>query len=147
MKVLLTKDVPSLGRAGEVKEVSDGYARNFLINRHLALPATAEVLDRVQKEQTAHQAKVAKDHERFLKLKHKLEHKTFTIKAKAEKNSLFAAIHERQIATLLSEAAGIEISPETVRLEKPVKSLGKHQAEIRFAKNLTALVNLEVIAL
>src|SRR6185436_20304048 len=103
MKVLLTKDVPNLGRSGDVKEVSDGYARNFLIQKHLALPATAEILNKVQKEQAEHQAKITRDHEKFLKLKHKLEHQTITLKAKANKTSLFAAIHADEIAKALAE--------------------------------------------
>ena len=144
MKVLLMKDVPGFGRAGDIKTVSDGHARNFLIPKHLALPATTEMLARVQKEEAEHQQKIAREHEKFLALKAKLERKTFTIKAKATKNNLFAALHEKDIARAVSEATGVEISPELIHLEKPVKSLGSHDIEIRFAKTLTSRVKLDV---
>src|SRR5258708_6049100 len=102
MKVILTKDVAGLGRSGDIKTVSDGHARNFLIPKHLALPATTEVLARVQKEEAEHQAKVKKDIERFQFLKTKLESKTITIKAPAAKNNLFAAIRENGIAKAIN---------------------------------------------
>jgi large subunit ribosomal protein L9 len=144
MKVIFTKDVPGVGRAGDVKEVSDGYARNFLIPRHFGLPATSEILNKVQKEESEKQAKVAKDQERFIQLKNKFQNKNFTIKAKANKNSLFAAIHEKDIAKVINEKTGAEISPDIIHLKAPVKTLGTHQIELRFAKDLSAMVLLNV---
>jgi large subunit ribosomal protein L9 len=144
MKVILTKDVPSLGRAGDIKEVSDGHARNFLIPKHLALPATTEILAQVQKEEQERQTKILKDTERFAVLKNKLEGKTFTIHARATKNNLFAAIHEKEIAQVINDKTGGEISPSAIVLEKPVKRLGLHEIQIRFAKNVSALVKLNV---
>ena len=158
MKVILTKDVTGLGRAGDIKEVSDGHARNFLIPKHLALPATTESLLRIQKEESEHQAKVLKDQERFLDLKKKLENKTFTIKVKATpprpngqvgagKKNLFAAVHEAEIAKVITDKAGAEISPKMIEIKLPIKALGLHEVEVRFAKNLTARVKLIVESL
>ncbi len=144
MKVILTKDVAGLGRSGDIKEVSDGHARNFLIPKHLALPATSEVLNKIQKEEFEHQQKIAREQDRSLSLKNKLENKIFTIKAKANKNSLFAAVHEDQIAKAINDKTGAEISPSLIVLKKPVKTLGIHEVEIRFAKNLSASVKLNV---
>ena len=146
MKVILTKDVTNLGRVGDVKEVSDGYARNFLLTKHLALPATSEVLAKVQKEQAEHQQKISKEHERFLQIRHKLENKTVTIRAKAQKNNLFAAIHEKEISQAIAEKIGVELSPQYIQIPKPVKSLGAHDVTIRLAKNLEAHVHLQVVA-
>ena len=92
MKVLLTKDVSGLGRAGDVKEVSDGHARNFLIPKHLALPATSEILRQVQKEEGEKQAKLAREQERFLAFKKKVEGRAVLLKGKAQGQNLFAAI-------------------------------------------------------
>ncbi len=144
MKVILTKDVPGLGRAGDVKNVSDGHARNFLIPKRLVLPATTEVLTKVQKEEAEHQAKVSKENERFIQLKNKLDNKLVTIKANSSKNHLFAAIHEEEIAKAITEKTGIEINKELIKLKVPVKSLGEHEIEIRFAKNMSAMVKLNV---
>jgi large subunit ribosomal protein L9 len=144
MKVLLTKDVPGLGRAGEVKEVSDGHARNFLIPKHLALPATQTVLAQVQKEEQERQAKVAKQQEILEQLKQKLASKTFTIKAKAEKNTLFAAIHPDQIARAINEKLNLEILPNQVVIATPVKTLGAHEVAIRFGEKSLIKVSLNI---
>lgn len=144
MKVILVKDVPGLGRAGDVKNVSDGHARNFLIPRRLVLPASTEALTKIQKEEAEHQSKVAKEHERFIQLKNKLENKTITIKAKASKNHLFASVHELEIAQAITEKLGVEVSPVLIKLKEPVKSLGQHEVEILFAKDMSAMVRLNV---
>ena len=147
MKVILTKDVPSLGRAGDLKEVSDGHARNFLIPKHLALPATSEVLSKIQKEEQEKQAKLVREVEKFLKIKNKLSGKTITIKAKANKSILFAGLHEKDLAAAIGENLGIEISPNAIILPAAIKSIGVHEIKIRFAKNAEAVVKLKVESL
>jgi large subunit ribosomal protein L9 len=147
MKVILTKDVTGIGRAGDVKEVSDGHARNFLLPRHLALPATTSALSKLQKEESERQAKLKKEIEQFAALKNKLESKTFTIKGKANKQSLFAAIHEKEIAKQVADSMNLEITAGQVVLDKAIKTLGEHEAEIRFAGGLKARVRLNVEAL
>src|SRR4026209_1785229 len=112
MKVLLSKDIQGLGKAGQVKEVSDGHARNFLFPKHLAMPATTAVLAQVQKEEKEKQEKIKKQEERLLKLKNKLEGKTVVIKAKSSGKNLFASLHKDQIAQALTEKLGVEISPQ-----------------------------------
>ena len=146
MKILLTKDVSGLGRTGDVKDVSDGHARNFLIPKHLALPATSSVLAQVQKEEQERQKKIAKALEQFLILKDKLENKTFTLKAKAGREHLFAAIKPSQIADAINKKLNTNISPNQVVLKNPVKTVGPHEAEIRFAQNAKALLKLNVEA-
>lgn len=144
MKVILTKDIPGSGRAGDIKEVSDGYARNFLIPKHLALPASSEILSRVQKEESEKQTKIAKEQERFVQLKKKLENKIIKLKAKANKTNLFAAVHEVQIAKAINDTTGAEIGPDIIFIKKPIKSLGEHEVEIRFAKDHIASVKLVI---
>ena len=144
--MILTKDVEGLGRTGDVKEVSDGHARNFLIPKHFALPATSSVLARVQKEAQERVAKIAKDQGRLLDFKKKLENRTITIKAKADKTHLFAAIHEKDIADAVNAKLGVEINPDIIKLKEPIKTLGLHSIEIRFAKDQVALVQLQVEA-
>jgi large subunit ribosomal protein L9 len=144
MKVLLTKDVSGLGKIGDVKDVSDGYARNFLLRQHLGLPATASVLAQVQKEEKEKQARIVKEQERFLALKNKLEGKSLVIKAKSEGKNLFAAIHEKEIAQKLIHQFGIEISPQLMRISNPIKSLGVHKVEIKFSENIKSTINVEV---
>ncbi len=144
MKVILTKDVMGLGRAGDVKEVSDGYARNFLLLRHFALPATVKALDKLQKEEQEHQAKVKKTQERFEQLKSKLENKVFTVKARADKTHLFAALKPEQIADAINQKQNYGILPEHVAIQTPVKSLGEHGIELRLAHQSVIKVKLNV---
>ncbi|HTL39598.1 MAG TPA: 50S ribosomal protein L9 [Methylomirabilota bacterium] len=144
MKVLLTKDVSGLGRAGDVKEVSDGHARNFLIPRHLALPATSAVLQKVQKEEAEHQAKLKRQQEQIEQFKLKLENKIFNIKAKAQKEHLFAAIKNTDIANAINAKMNLSISPDQIVIEKPIKSLGSQEALIRLAPGQTIKVKLDI---
>lgn len=144
MKVILEKDVAGLGHRGDVKEVSEGYARNFLFRQSLALPATVAALDKLQKERLEHDRKISKEHERFVALKKKLENKTLKVKAHGEKNNLFAAIHEKDIAKAIEEQFGVEISAAQIKLNNQVKAFGTHELQIQFAKGLGALVKLIV---
>ncbi len=138
MKVILTKDVQGLGRSGDVKEVSDGHARNFLVPKHFALPATTQALAKLQKEEQEHQSKVTKQQEWFEALKVKLESKTFTIKAKASKEHLFAAVHEKEILEALN------LPEAKVILDKPIKTLGLHKIEIWLDPKYSVKINLNV---
>lgn len=143
MKVILTKDVAGLGKTGDVKDVSEGHARNLLLRRNLALPATSELLAKAQKEQQEKQIKIAKDQDRAIALKHKLEGKTIKLAAKANGKNLFASIQPQQIAEKLAEI-GIEITAASIKTTKPIKSIGQHEVSVRLAKNVQALLKLDV---
>jgi len=147
MKVILVKDVASLGKSGDVKEVSDGYFRNFLLPKHLALPATSSALNQLQKEQQEKQMRIVRDVERFMKIKNKLHGKTLTIKAKAGKSILFAGLHEKEIAHAIGENMGIEISPELIVLPGAIKTVGVHEVKVRFGKDQEATLKVKVEAL
>jgi large subunit ribosomal protein L9 len=134
MKVILTKEVQGLGRPGDIKEVSDGHARNFLIPRHLALPATTAALDRLQKAQKEQQAKVLKDQAQLNALAVKLASQTIIITAKASKEHLFASISAKQIAEAINDKLKSEIAPNQIQIQKPIKSLGVHEVEIMLNK-------------
>ncbi len=147
MKVLLTKDVSGLGRAGDVKEVSDGHARNFLIPKHLALPATSSLLQKVQKEESERIAKVKKEQEQMNALKNKLENKTFTVKGRASKEHLFAAIKPGEIVEAIRSKIGVELRPEQIVLKTALKSLGLHEVELALAQNTRCVVKLNIESL
>ncbi len=144
MKVILTKDVPGFGRSGEVKEVSDGHARNYLIPRHLALPATSQALDRLQKEQKEQQEKILRQQERAKELKALISNKSFTIAAKSDKVHLFAAVTALQISEAIKSKLHMEIEPEQIIIKKPIKSLGSHEVEIKLNESTNAKVKIEV---
>jgi large subunit ribosomal protein L9 len=144
MKVIFSKDVPGAGRKGQVKEVSDGHARNFLIPRHLALPATSAILAQVQKEEAEREAKVQKLQTQANELKNKLSGKTFVVTGRAEGKRLFAAIHADQIASAISEKLHLAIETKQVIIGQVIKTLGEHTAEIKLSESLHAKVKIEV---
>ena len=144
MKVLLTRDVQGLGRAGDVKEVSDGHARNFLIPKHFGIPATSSVLATVQKEEKERQDKFTRQQETLLSLKTKLEGKTFTVRGRAEKQHLFAALRPNDIASSINEKFHTQVEPNQIVLDKPVKSLGLQEIELKLSDNLQFKIKLDV---
>ncbi len=147
MKVLLTKDVTGLGRAGDVREVSDGHARNFLIPRHLVLPATTEVLNRVQKEEKEKQAKVTKEQEFQQQLKNKLSHKEFLIKAKASGKNLFAAVHTSDVTAAINHKFPGSVTDHQIVIDQPLKSLGIHEVTVKLNDEINFKIRLNITAL
>lgn len=147
MKVLFLKDVAGQGRKGELKEVSEGYALNFLVKRGLATVAT----DKVQKEQE-HKAKVAgemaeKQEARALSQKADIEKRTFEIRAKTGSDGkLFGAVREKDIADALEAKLGTAIDKHKIVLDQPIKSLGEHVATIRLAFQVEARIKLHIVS-
>jgi large subunit ribosomal protein L9 len=144
MKVILLKDVSGVGRAGDVKEVSDGYARNFLIGRNLALPATQSQLDKVNKEKQEHADKLARQESRMAELQGKVNRKSISLKKKASGTRLFAAIHEQDIITGIAAKFGIELAPKQIKIINPIKTVGSHAVELKLTDRHTAHITVQV---
>jgi large subunit ribosomal protein L9 len=147
MKVILLKDVTGLGRKDEIKEVSDGHARNFLIPRHLVMPATSQMLRTIQKEESEAQAKISKAVAKARELKKKLDNKTFTIEVKASKQSLFAAVHEKQIIEAITKKNHFDIQPKQVIIKKTIKQTGEFPVEINLGESIHAQIKIQVKAI
>lgn len=146
MKVLLVKDVAKLGRSGDIKEVPDGYARNFLLAKKLALPATNETVRKAEKEKSESAQRVKKEQEKNLELKNKLENKTFTIKGKASNNKLFASVRESEITAVINDKLGSEIEADQIIIEQPVKNLGLNEVKLKLAGQIIAKIKINVEA-
>ena len=131
MKVILLKDVVNVGQKGSVKEVSDGYAQNFLIARGLAEQATTEKITKL-KNLEEQEAKIRASEAAALgALVQSLEGKQLEIKARAtEKGGLFKAIGALDIARALLEQTEKNIPVEVIKLEKPLKEVGEHLVEL-----------------
>ena len=147
MKVIIIKTTKGVGQAGDVKNVSDGYARNFLMPQGIAKPATEAALnslkqDKKQKEQTQ---KAYKD--RADSISKNVKGKTLEIKSKTVEDSekLYAAVSEDAVKSA-AKAQGIDISAAKVLFKKPIKELGKHEAEIDFGNNIKEKIKLNIIA-
>jgi large subunit ribosomal protein L9 len=135
MKVILLRDVPSLGNKNEVKKVSDGYARNFLIPQgdvEIATPKAVENIKlRKEKVDTGKQV-----HQNLLgKNLRSLDGVKISVEEKAnEKGHLFAGVHREEISKLLEEQHHIEIDADIIDLEHPIKEVGEHEIKIKNKK-------------
>lgn len=130
MKVILLKEVKNLGRKWEVKEVRDGYARNFLLPNNLAQIANAKLFKEVAAKK-AQYSEIEKAHiEKFKKLAERIRKIEFHIKAKNKDGKLFGSISAKDIAkSMLAEK--MEISEESIKLEIPIKETGEYKVRIR----------------
>ncbi len=147
MKVLLIKDVKSLGKVGEIKEVKEGYGRNFLIGKGFAKHATDEVIEQWKIDQ-ADMAKKEADEIASLK---EIEKKLADIKLQIHKKlgangSLYGAVTKDEIAHELVDQHGIEVDKKTVELEKnAIKGTGIYEISIKLGHGIHAKLNLEII--
>lgn len=136
MKIILLKDVAKTGRRGEIKEVSDGYARNFLILRNLALPATTENLKKFETEMKGKKARRERSHEEFHSLRAALAERGIVIKKKAdEKGGFYAAVSKEEVFEALKSLGfllpqGLESG--AIEFESAIKAPGKFEASITF---------------
>lgn len=145
MKVILLKNIPKLGSAFDVKDVKPGYARNFLIPEGLAEIATdgaiAQIEERRTKAAAANEAALAEATAHITAL----DGKTITLSEKAnEKGHLFAGIHHNEIVAAIKDQLSIELLPEHILLEEPIKETGEHAVEIgndAAKATLTLMVN------
>ncbi len=135
MKVIFLKDVPKIARKYEVKEVSDGYAQNFLFPRKFALLAKKDAVERMEKmkKETLEMKKI--DEDLLAKNLKVLEETVVTMLGKAnEKGHLFAAIHKEEIVAKIKEVTHLRIPIECISLDKPIKEVGEHLIGIVIGK-------------
>lgn len=145
MKVLLQSDVESVGKAGQIVNVKDGFARNFLIPRKLAVIAdekNMKVFEHLKRQTEERIKKIRKSAET---LKEKIENITLTIPCKVgEEGKLFGSVTNIQIADAL-KAQGIDIDRKRIILEKPIKALGEYEAKVKLEGEVTATIRLTLV--
>ena len=141
MQVLLMQNVPGIGNAGEVKRVTDGYARNFLLPRKLAVVATEGAVkqsDAIKQAVVRQEAKTRAEAEELAKLIGKV---TLTFQAKAgEGDRLFGSITSGDIVDALAREKGIMVDKRKIELDSPLKELGNHSVAIKLHPDVTASV-------
>ena len=146
MKVLLTKDVKTLGKAGEIKEVADGYGKNFLIGKGLALHATTEVLNRWKAEQKRAAENEAKEIAAAKELAEKLNATKLTIKHKIGANGhLIGSVTNKEIAEALQTQFVIEIDKKHISVEKKFKSVGIYEVDCKLGHGIHATLKVDII--
>ncbi|KKW41736.1 MAG: 50S ribosomal protein L9 [Candidatus Magasanikbacteria bacterium GW2011_GWA2_56_11] len=145
MKVLLLKDVPGTGKKGEVKEVADGFARNFLLSRKLATAATDQAVAHVQAEEDRRRRGMETELRHLQRDAARLDGVEIDLVEKVNhEGTLYAALSGAKIAQAIKREAGIQVSPRQIASSEPIKSLGEHRVTIRFGHGLEAEITVIV---
>lgn len=145
MKVIFLQDVKGSGKKGDVKEVADGYARNFLIGKGLAVEATAKNMSDLagKKASEQHKAEVAKQEAEAAAAK--IKGKKVICKSKAgQGGKLFGSVTAGNIADLISEQLGVKVDKKKVSVDTEIKSFGTYTAEVKFLAGISEKVTVEV---
>ena len=142
---MLTKDVKDVGQAGEVKEVADGYGRNYLIPRRLAILAGKGVEDEAAKIRAAAAKRESKDREEAKVLADEIGNKTVVVRLKVgEEGKAFGSITNADIAEALKAQHQVEVDRHRIDVKEPIKTLGEHQVTLRLHRDVDAAINLIV---
>ncbi|MDE7289290.1 MAG: 50S ribosomal protein L9 [Oscillospiraceae bacterium] len=145
MKVIFLQDVKGSGKKGDVKEVADGYARNFLIGKGLAVEATAKNMSDLagKKSSEQHKADVAKQEAEAAAAK--IKGKKVVCKSKAgQGGKLFGSVTAGNIADLISEQLGVMVDKKKISLDTEIKSFGTYTAEVKFLAGISEKITVEV---
>jgi large subunit ribosomal protein L9 len=147
MKVILAADVEKLGHKGDVVTVADGYARNFLVPKGLALTASKGALKQAEQMRRAREEETKKAKDAAAAKVATLGASPVYISARAgEEGKLFGSVTNSDVARAIVEQLGEEVDRRQIRLEDPIRTLGSHQVEIHLHEEVNALVTVEVIA-
>ncbi len=146
MRVILLEDVENLGRAGDVVEVKDGYARNYLIPRGLVQPATKGALKQIEQIRQAVERRRARERGHAESVAAVLKETVIEFRARAgARNRLYGSITNTDIAAAIKEKTGIEIDRRSIVLERPLRQLGEYVVPVRLAAGIVGEVTVRVL--
>ena len=146
MKVILLEDVRGSGKNGEVVNVSDGYARNMLIPRGLAIEATPQNIKQLEKKKEAARKKYEEDKAEALELKKKLEEVTVTVRAKTGKDGkVFGSVTNMDIQDALKEM-GYDVDKKKIQLDGPIKTVGETSVQVKLFSEVSGKIKVNVVS-
>lgn len=139
MKVILLKDVKGTGKRDQVLEVSDGYARNFLLPRKLAVEASANAINTIQNAKAAEEHRQAQQRQVMLELAKEMKDKEVRVTAKAGANGrLFGSVTGEAIAEAIKQQLGYDVDKRKIELSEQIKQAGRFEMTLRLGPNITA---------
>ncbi len=146
MKVIFNVDVKGQGKKGEMKEVSEGYGRNYLLPRKLAVEATADNMNALRLKEKAKAAAIAAEKAKALENAKQLENIIVKLPAKAgSAGKLFGAVTSQEISDALKEQYGIEIEKQKIVQAEPIKSFGSYEVKCKFGYEINGVIHLLVV--
>jgi len=145
VKVILQADVKGTGKKGQLLEVADGYARNFLLPKKLALEATAGNVKDIEQKKEWENKRKEKEKEAARELADKLSALRVEIKTKSgESGRLFGSVTNKEIADALKQQHGFDLDKRKIEIKEPIKSLGDHEVQIKLLPNISATLKVLV---
>ena len=145
MKVVLLEDIPGKGRAGEIKEVSKGYAKNFLLPRGLALAATPTVMKEVESRLEKERLEESIDREKLVELAQQIEGKELRFKARMGAGErLFGSITAADVAEEVSRTIGSVVDKKKIDIEKPFRQAGSYEIVVRLASDINPKITVVI---
>ncbi len=145
MKVILTQDVRGQGKRGQMIEVSDGYARNFLLPRKLAQEATADNINTMRMNDKATHERQAKERAEALELRNRMKDMTVVVTAKGGgAGRLFGSVTNTEVSEALAKQAGIQLDKRKIILDEPIKSVGVYTVKCKLGYEINAELKIEV---
>ena len=146
MKVILTQDVKGKGKKGQMLEVSDGYARNFMLPRKLAIEATADAVNTMRMNDKAAAEKAARERAEALETSKKLKEMILVVKAKGGgAGRLFGAVTNTEIADALKKNSGITLDKRKIVIDEPIKNVGTYTATCKLGYEITAPLTVKIV--
>ena len=145
MKVILLQDVKGKGKKGQMLEVSDGYARNFMLPKKLAIEATADAINTMRMNDKAAAEKAAKERSEALEISKKLREMTLTVTAKGGgAGRLFGSVTNQEIADALKAKSGIALDKRKIVLSDPIKSVGTYTVTCKLGYEISAPLTVKI---
>ena len=145
MKVILLQDVKGKGKKGQMLEISDGYARNFLLPKKLAIEATPDAINTMRMNDKAAAEKAAKERAEALEISHKLREMTLVVTAKGGgAGKLFGSVTSQEIADALKAKSGITIDKRKIVLSDSIKNVGTYTVQCKLGYEITAPLTVKI---
>ena len=146
MKVILLQDVKGKGKKGQMLEVSDGYARNFMLPKKLAIEATPDAINTMRMNDKATQERIAKEKAEALDTSKKLREMTVTVTAKGGGNGrLFGSVTNQEIADALAKQSGIKLDKRKIVIADPIKNVGSYTVTCKLGYEINAPLTVKIV--
>ena len=146
MKVILQQDVKGQGKKGQLIEVAEGYARNFLLPRKLAVPATADAMNTMRLQEKAKRAEEARLRAEAVETAEKLKNAPVKIAARAGANGkLFGAVTSKEVSDALQAQHGIELGKQKIVMDEPIKAYGSYQLKAKLGYEVSGTIYVMVV--
>ena len=145
MKVILLQDVKGKGKKGQMIEVSDGYARNFMLPKKLAIEATPDAINTMRMNDKATQERIAREKAEALEVSNKLRAMTLTVKAEGGgAGRLFGSVTNQEIADALAKSAGIKLDKRKIVISDPIKAVGTYTVTCKVGYEINAPLTVKI---